>query len=166
MKMFLKLAYCAFSLSSLKDATMRTFWGFSSFLLKFKPFDEFFPFQKVIANLSLRVVSTPRNRVTGNGATRNSVTSFLTFFSEIRFLQTIEWEKWFYLHRLVLTKISSLCLFDEGHIRLRLQRGNVQRKKKRERLGANAQKNRANRGHSLKPNLSSFSVYNKVLRIL
>ena len=36
-------------------------------------------------------------------------------------------------------------------------------KKKRELLGANAQKNRANRGHSLKPNLSSFSVYNNVL---
>ena len=69
--MFLKLAYCAFSSSSLKDATMRTFWGFSSFLLKFKPFDEFFPFQKVIANLSLWVVSTPRNRVTGNGEKRN-----------------------------------------------------------------------------------------------
>ena len=75
MKMFLTLAYCAFSSSPLKDATMRTFGGFSSFLLKFKPFDEFFPFQKVIANLSLWVVSKPRNRVT-----RNSVTVFLIFF--------------------------------------------------------------------------------------
>ena len=33
-------------------------------------------------------------------------------------------------------------------------------------LRANAQKNRANRGHSLKPNPPSFSVYNKVLRRL
>ena len=41
-----------------------------------------------------------------------------------------------------------------------------EKKKKRERLGANAQKNRANRGHNIKPNLSSFSVYNKVLMIL
>ena len=39
-------------------------------------------------------------------------------------------------------------------------------KKKRERLGANAQKNRANRGHSITPNLSSFSVYYKALMIL
>ena len=33
-------------------------------------------------------------------------------------------------------------------------------------LRANAQKNRANRGHSLKPNPPSFLVYNKVLRSL
>ena len=29
MKMLLKLAYCAFSLSPSKDATMSTFWAFS-----------------------------------------------------------------------------------------------------------------------------------------
>ena len=34
----------------------------------------------------------------------------------------------------------------------------ISREKKRKRLGANTQKNRANRGHSLKANLSSFSV--------
>ena len=33
-------------------------------------------------------------------------------------------------------------------------------------LRANAQKNRANRGHSLKPNPPSYLVYNKVLRSL
>ena len=33
-------------------------------------------------------------------------------------------------------------------------------------LRANAQKNRANRGHSSKPNLPSFSVCNKVLMSL
>ena len=35
-----------------------------------------------------------------------------------------------------------------------------------EELRANAQKNRANRGHSSKPNLPSFSVCNKVLMSL
>ena len=34
MKMFFKLAYCAFSLSPSKDATMSIFWGFSSLLVK------------------------------------------------------------------------------------------------------------------------------------
>ena len=46
----LKLAYCAFSSSPSKDATMSAFWGFLHFLSKFKPFDEFFSFQNVIAN--------------------------------------------------------------------------------------------------------------------
>ena len=41
--MCLKLACCAFSSSPSKDATMSTFCGFSSLLLKFKPFDDFFP---------------------------------------------------------------------------------------------------------------------------
>ena len=51
--MCLKLAHYAFSLSPSKDATMSTFCGFFlHFLLKFKPFDEFFPFQNVIASLS------------------------------------------------------------------------------------------------------------------
>ena len=44
--------------------------------------------------------------------------------------------------------------------------GEVSREKKRKRLGANTQKNRANRGHSLIPNLSSFSFYDKVLMSL
>ena len=34
---------------------MSTFCGFSSLFLKFKPFDDFFPFQNVIANLSVFV---------------------------------------------------------------------------------------------------------------
>ena len=38
-------------------ATMGTFVFFLHFLLKFKPFDEFFPFQNVIANLSLCVAT-------------------------------------------------------------------------------------------------------------
>ena len=47
MKMCLKLAYCAFSSSPSKDATMSTFSGFSSLFLKFKPaFDEFLPLEK------------------------------------------------------------------------------------------------------------------------
>ena len=45
--------------------------------------------------------------------------------------------------------------------------GNEQREKKKlKRCGANAQKNRAHRGHGLKPGLSSLSVYNKVLMSL
>ena len=49
MKLFLKLAYCAFSSG---------FIGvFLHFWLKFKPFEESFPFQNVIANLSLCVAS-------------------------------------------------------------------------------------------------------------
>ena len=55
MKMCLKLEYYAFSLSPSKDATMSTFVVFLHFLLKFKPFDEFFPFQNVIANLCVCV---------------------------------------------------------------------------------------------------------------
>ena len=55
MKMCLKLAYCAFSLSSSKDSMMSTFWVFLHLLLKFKPFDDFSPFQEVTANLSLSV---------------------------------------------------------------------------------------------------------------
>ena len=55
MKMCLKLEYYAFSLSPSKVATMSTFCDFSSLLLKFKPFDEFFPFQNMIANLSVCV---------------------------------------------------------------------------------------------------------------
>ena len=57
MKMFLKLAYCAFSSSPSKDVTMSAFWGFSSLLVEVKPFEESFPFQNVIANLSLCVAS-------------------------------------------------------------------------------------------------------------
>ena len=55
MKMCLKLAYCAFSSSPSKDATMSTFVVFLHYLSKFKPFDELFPFQNVIANLSVFV---------------------------------------------------------------------------------------------------------------
>ena len=51
MRMCLKQAYCAFSSSSSKDATMSNFWGCSSLFVKFKPFDEFFLFQNVNANL-------------------------------------------------------------------------------------------------------------------
>ena len=40
-----------FSSPPVKDATMNTFCGFSSLLLRFKPFDEFSPFQNMIANL-------------------------------------------------------------------------------------------------------------------
>ena len=37
---------------------MSTFWGFLQFLLKFlKPFDNFCPFEGVIANLSLSVAT-------------------------------------------------------------------------------------------------------------
>ena len=45
--MCLKLTYCAFSLSP--------FVVFRHYLLIFKPFDEFLPFQKVIANIYVRV---------------------------------------------------------------------------------------------------------------
>ena len=56
MKMCLKLVHYAFSSSPSKDTTMSTFCGFFfTFLLKFKPFDEFFSFQNVIANLSVCV---------------------------------------------------------------------------------------------------------------
>ena len=42
MKMCLKLAYCAFSLSPSKDSKMSTLWGFSLlYLLKCKPVDDF-----------------------------------------------------------------------------------------------------------------------------
>ena len=58
----------------------------------------------------------------------------------------------------LLIKISSFCIFDEGHISLRLRRGNEKRKKKPKRVGTNAKKNGGNRGHNLKPKLSSFSV--------
>ena len=51
MKMCLQLEYYAFSLSPSKDATLSTFVVFLHFLLKLKPFDEFFPFQNVITNL-------------------------------------------------------------------------------------------------------------------
>ena len=47
MKMSLKLEYYAFSLPP--------FVIFLHFLLKFKPFDEFFPFQNMIANLCVCV---------------------------------------------------------------------------------------------------------------
>ena len=57
MKLFLKLAYCAFSSSPSKDATMNTFGVFLYFWLKFKLFEESFPLQNVIANLSLCVAS-------------------------------------------------------------------------------------------------------------
>ena len=61
-------------------------------------------------------VSKPRKGVTGNGVT--GVTSFFFFlkpdFSEL--LSEIE----ILLNRLVLNKISSSCMFDEGDIRLRL----------------------------------------------
>ena len=51
--MCLKLAHYAFSSSPSKDATMSIFCVFFfHFLLQFKPFDEFFPFQSVIASLS------------------------------------------------------------------------------------------------------------------
>ena len=49
MKMFLKLGYCALSLSPSKDATTSTFWGFSSLFVDVLM--SFFPL-KVIANLS------------------------------------------------------------------------------------------------------------------
>ena len=65
MKMCLKLAYgyenhthsarYAFSSSPSKDAMMSTFCGFSSLSVEVKPFDEFFPSQNMIANLSLCV---------------------------------------------------------------------------------------------------------------
>ena len=55
MKMCLKLEYCAFSSSPSKDATMSTFVVFLHYFLEFKPFDELFPFQNVIANLSVFV---------------------------------------------------------------------------------------------------------------
>ena len=58
MKTCLKLAYCAFSSSPSRDATVSTFWDLSSlFLLNFKLFQVFFPFQNVIANLCVRVAS-------------------------------------------------------------------------------------------------------------
>ena len=58
MKMCLKLAYYAFSSSPPKDAMMSTFnVVFLHFLLKFTPFEEFFPFQNTIANLSVCVAS-------------------------------------------------------------------------------------------------------------
>ena len=54
MKMCLKLVYCAFSSSPSEDATKSTFVVFLlHYLLKFKPSDEFFLFQNVIANLSV-----------------------------------------------------------------------------------------------------------------
>ena len=43
MKMCLKLAHCAFSSYPSKDATRSTFVAILHYLLKFKPFDEFFP---------------------------------------------------------------------------------------------------------------------------
>ena len=55
MKMCLKLAYYAFSSSPPKDAIMSTFCGFSSILLKFKPFDEFFPLQISVCVASVGV---------------------------------------------------------------------------------------------------------------
>ena len=57
MKMCLKLAHYAFSSSPSKDVTMSTFCGFFFTLLKFKPSDEFFPFQNVTANLSVCAAS-------------------------------------------------------------------------------------------------------------
>ena len=62
MKMCLKLAYCAFSSSPSKDATMSTFSGFSPLFLKFKPFDEFFSLEKSDCKslkLSLHFSSVP-----------------------------------------------------------------------------------------------------------
>jgi len=62
MKMCLKLAYCAFSSSPSKDATMSTFSVFSSLFLKFKPFDEFFSLEKrdcKSLKLSLHFSSVP-----------------------------------------------------------------------------------------------------------
>ena len=42
MKMCLKFAHCAFSLSPSKDSKMSALWGFSSlYLLKCKPVDDF-----------------------------------------------------------------------------------------------------------------------------
>ena len=58
MKMCLKLAYYAFSSSPPKDAMIIPLnVVFLHFLLKFTPFDEFFPFQNMIANLSVCVAS-------------------------------------------------------------------------------------------------------------
>ena len=62
MKMCLKLAHYTFSSSPSKDAMMSTFCVFfPHFLLKFKPFYEFFPFQNVIANLCVCVCVHPLN---------------------------------------------------------------------------------------------------------
>ena len=56
MKVCLKLAYCALSSSPSIDVTMCTFWGFFlHFLLKLKPFEEFFPCRNlIVANLSVK----------------------------------------------------------------------------------------------------------------
>ena len=47
MKMFLKLGYCTLSLSPSKDATMSTFWGFSSLFVDVLM--SFFPSKVIIA---------------------------------------------------------------------------------------------------------------------
>ena len=52
MKMFLKLAYLAFSSSPSKDATRSTFWGFSSLLLKLKLLDEVI--KRYLQNIQVR----------------------------------------------------------------------------------------------------------------
>ena len=55
MKMCLRLADCDFSSSPSKDPTMCTFWGISSLFVEVSTFGWFFPFQNVIANLSVSV---------------------------------------------------------------------------------------------------------------
>ena len=121
MKICLKLVYCAFLSSSSKDSTMSTPCGvFLYYLLKFKPLDDFFPFQNVIANLCVSVT-----RVCASVCVCKCVCVHLlnkdffqavmgSFYHQCHFQKMVGWVavKYLFLRwSLNLLKRDGLCLF-------------------------------------------------------